>query len=403
VIHQTGATYLDGVQPKPRLGRLVYDAANKELHFYEMEPETQTEKFLLSLDKNHAYEIRTRAKEQLIEWRVKGNYTSALIVISDLKFTRLVRDKYLSHKNIFWRYATYVWSESFGRVIVALAVAMAITGIGAHFFMENSYHLIPDTWDKKIGDQAEAGLKEFGTVCASPETVRNLKKFLPYFIQHGTPHQYDIQILNSPVENAFALPGGKITVFSQTVQKAADYEELAGILAHEVGHVERRHGMQQLSQYMTLRLILTLAFGMTDDATVLSYAADAGALLLLLKNSRDHERDADAYAARKLLEAGISSKAIRSFFERINKDYKSEVSKVPDFILTHPADEDRIRFFERFETKNQVQLRAATERLNPDIGELLAQKPELSAACKPPPDKKEKDAEKTEDSEDETN
>lgn len=382
MIHQTSATYLDGVVPRHKPGKLIYDAANKELHFYERDSETETEKFLFSLDKNHAYEIRTRSREQLIEWRVKGNQTSALIVISDLKFTRLVRDKYLSHKNIFWRYATYVWSESFGRVIIALSVAMAITGIGAHYFMENSYHLIPATWDKKVGDQAEAGLKEFGAICASPETVRDLKKFLPYFREEGTPHKYDIQILKSPIENAFALPGGKITVFSATVQKAKSYEELVGILAHEVGHVERRHGMQQLSQYMTLRLVLTLAFGMTDDGGIISVAADAGALLLLLKNSRDHERDADAFAAKKLAEAGISSKAIREFFERINKEYKSEMVKVPDFVQTHPADDERIKFFERYETKNKAQFNAAADRLNPDIRELLEQKPVISAACK---------------------
>ncbi|MBN8221420.1 MAG: M48 family metallopeptidase [Spirochaetes bacterium] len=398
MIHRTEAIHFDGVKPRERRGQLIYDAANKELHFYEIDTETQTEKFAFSLDKNHGFEIRTRLKEQLIEWRVKGNHTSALIVIQDLKFTRLVRDKYLSHKNIFWRYATYVWSESFGRVIIALAVALAITGVGAHYFMENSYHLIPVTWDKKVGDQAEAGLKEFGAICTSAETVRDLRKFLPYFREAGTTHQYDIQILKSPVENAFALPGGKITVFSATVEKAKNYEELAGILAHEVGHVERRHGMQQLSQYMTLRLVLTLAFGMTDDATILSFAADAGALLLLLKNSRDHERDADAFAARKLAEAGISSKAIREFFERINKESKSEISSVPDFVLTHPADEERIRFFEQYEKKNKAQLRAASERLNPEIRELLAQKPVISAACRastdakqPPEDEEEKE------------
>jgi len=125
--------------------------------------------------------------------------------------------------------------------------------------------------------------------------------------------------------------------------------------------------MQQLSQYMALRLVLTLAFGMADDGTILSFAADAGALLLLLKNSRDHERDADAYAAQKLVDTGISSKAIRKFFERISKDYKSEVSSVPDFILTHPADEERIKFFERFETKNKAQLSAAAERMSPEL------------------------------------
>jgi len=378
MIHRTEAFYLDGQTPRIREGSLIYDAANKELHFYE------GDEFLLSLDKEHHFEIRTRGKEQLIEWRVAGNHASSLIVIRDIKFTRAVRDKFLSHKNLFWRYATYVWSESLGRVAIALVAALAITAVAADFLMDNTYRAVPVTWDKKIGDQAEAGLREFGVVCASPQTVKNLRKFLPYFMEQGTVHKYDLQIIKSPVENAFALPGGKISVFAQTVQKANNYEELAGILAHEVGHVERRHGMQQLSRYLIMRFVLALAFGMSDDATIVTVAADAGALLLLLKNSRDHERDADAFAAEKLAASGISSAAIRRFFARINKEHKEELSKVPDFILTHPADEDRIRFFERYEKEHRAQLKAAAERMDPGLRGLLTQKPVLAAACKVP-------------------
>lgn len=141
---------------------------------------------------------------------------------------------------------------------------------------------------------------------------------------------------NRPWKTRSHCPAARSACSSETIRKAANYEELAGILAHEIGHVERRHGMQQLSQYMTIRVILALAFGMTDDGTTMALAADAGALLLLLKNSRDHERDADAYAARKLAEAGISSLAIRRFFDRINKEHKEGLDKVPDFILDSP-------------------------------------------------------------------
>jgi predicted Zn-dependent protease len=178
-------------------------------------------------------------------------------------------------------------------------------------------------------------------------------------------------------------PAVRLPSFHKPSKRRKTNAELVGILAHEVGHVERRHGMQQLSQYMTLRVILALAFGMADETTTLAMAADAGAILFLLKNSRDHERDADAYAAEKLAAAGISSKGIRGFFERINKEHKAQMSKVPDFILTHPQDQDRIQYFERYEKKHAAKFRKANANLPDTIKAWLKKKPQLSAACTP--------------------
>lgn len=400
MIRQSPAQYLDGIDPRPRSGRLVFDEAHGELHFYETDAKG-IERFIFSVDKNHAFEIRTRGSEHVIEWREGGNSSSRMLTLGDIEFVRLVRDRFLAHKNIFWRYATLVWSESLGKVALALVAALAVTGIVGWFFMQNSYKMIPITWDKKIGEQAEPGLKEFGLTCNSPQTVRDLKKLIPYLAEPGTPYAYDVQIIKSNVENAFALPGGKLTFFSQTIKNAKSYAELAGILAHEIGHVERRHGMQQLSQYMTIRVILALAFGMTDDATLIATAADAGALLLLLKNSRDHERDADSYAAEKLVAAGISNRAIREFFERIAREHKKDMQNVPDFILTHPADNERIRFFEKYETRHKAALRTAAARLNPEITALLKRKPVLAAECIAPakPANKRKDGQEEENDE----
>ena len=157
MVHQAKAIFLDGVNPHARAGRLVYDAVHQELHFYEKPAdETQGEFFAFSVDKNHVFEIRRRGHEHVIEWRSgAGNYTSAMFVVSDLAFIRLVRDKFLSHKNLFWRYATLVWSESLSRVILALMIGTCITGFGAYTFMQNSYHIVPQAWDQRVGDQAQ--------------------------------------------------------------------------------------------------------------------------------------------------------------------------------------------------------------------------------------------------------
>jgi hypothetical protein len=177
VIHQTSARYLDGLDPRPRTGRLVFDEAHRELHFYEA-AETG-ERFVCSIDKNQSIDIRSRGSEQIIEWRPKTNHTSAMLIITDLAFTRLIRDRFLAHKNVFWRYATLVWSESLGKVALALIAAVFATGLATWYFMEHSFKLIPVAWDKKVGDQAAPGLKEFGEICESKQTDRRL--------QTGTP------------------------------------------------------------------------------------------------------------------------------------------------------------------------------------------------------------------------
>lgn len=391
MIRQAPATYFDGISPEAHEGRLVFDEVQSELHFYENTG--AGEKFLLSLDKDHHFEMRRRGGQQLIEWRRAGNHSSEMLSLDDLDFGRAVRDKFLANKSIFWRYATFIWSESLGKVAVALVAVFAAAAFGAWLFMQNSYRLVPESWDKKIGEQAEGGLKEFGPVCESPEVKRNLTRLLALMRPTDSVYDYQVQILKSPIENAFALPGGKITVFSETIKKARNYEELAGILAHEAGHVERRHGMKQISQYMTLRVILALAFGMADDATMISIVADTGALLLLLKNSRDHERDADQYAAENLAARGISSKAIRDFFKRIGEEHKAAREKIPDFVLTHPADDDRVRFFERYEAKHKGEIKEARAKLPKEILELLAQKPMVAAECVAKPKKDDEDEE----------
>ena len=112
---------------------------------------------------------------------------------------------------------------------------------------------------------------------------------------------------------------------------------------------------------------------------------------MLLKNSRDHERDADQYAARKLVEAGISNKAIRQFFERIAREHKKERKNIPDFILTHPADAERIHFFEKYETRHKGRLKTAAAEQEEELASMLKRKPEISAECiasQPAKDKK---------------
>ncbi len=155
--------------------------------------------------------------------------------------------------------------------------------------------------------------------------------------------------------NAFALPGGHIILTDELVALVdGDEQVITGVLAHELGHVRRRHGMRALVQVTALGAVASLVVG--DFSGLL---AGVPALLGQAGYSRDAEREADADAVATLRAAGISPRVMVRFFERI-ADWRRGEAADEDLgqgdgdddswlgiaIASHPADAQRIRFFE---------------------------------------------------------
>jgi len=151
----------------------------------------------------------------------------------------------------------------------------------------------------------------------------------------------DLQFRNSKAigPNAFALPGGTIVIMDQLIALAKSDDEVFAILAHEIGHVERRHSMRQMLQSSFVALA---AATITADAASLS-AAVAGLPVILAqtKYSRDFETEADEFAFDLLKHHHIPTEAFASFMERLDKDSKS--MKKLSFISTHPITQERVK------------------------------------------------------------
>lgn len=144
--------------------------------------------------------------------------------------------------------------------------------------------------------------------------------------------------------NAAALPSGIIVVTDDLVRLARDHREILGVLAHEAGHVERRHGLRLLAQNSLLGLAAAWLAG--DMSTIL---AAAPSTLLQAKYSRDFERDADAYAAELLRANGIPPSMLADLLERLaaTERERTGVSQggiVLDYLSSHPATEERLRY-----------------------------------------------------------
>ncbi|MEZ5320419.1 MAG: M48 family metallopeptidase [Vicinamibacterales bacterium] len=138
--------------------------------------------------------------------------------------------------------------------------------------------------------------------------------------------------------NAFALPDGTIVITDALVDLARSDAELLGVLAHEVGHVDGRHGLRGLLQQSVVAMVVTWSLG--DVSAVM---ASVPMMLLDARYSRAFEREADAYAVRVLRDNGIPPGAFADLLERLQAGRdRADAAAPPAYLSTHPATADRI-------------------------------------------------------------
>ena len=143
--------------------------------------------------------------------------------------------------------------------------------------------------------------------------------------------------------NAAALPSGIIILTDDLVRLARDDREIVGVLAHEAGHVEGRHGLRLVMRAFAFDALIGLLFG--DYSAV---AAGASSTLVEAKYSRDFERDADAFAAGALRARGIPPSVLADILGRLEQDAlgrrKGPRPPLLDYLASHPATAERMAY-----------------------------------------------------------
>lgn len=189
-------------------------------------------------------------------------------------------------------------------------------------------------------------VKQFGGEYGSPE-LRRYVAGVGARLAKGVERkdlQYRFTVLNSPVVNAFATPGGYIYITRGLLALADDEAQLAGVLAHELGHQAALHHARRFGQGLLTSLLVTTLGG-----------AQAGQLAggaLLSSFSREHEREADDLGLRYMSRAGYDPRELGGFLSKLRADARLRaklMGKKPeavdefDFLATHPAPLERVR------------------------------------------------------------
>ncbi len=179
--------------------------------------------------------------------------------------------------------------------------------------------------------------------------VKGLGTLLQSSSEQPTP-PFTFTLLNSPIVNAFALPGGYVYVTRGLMALANDEAELAGVIAHEIGHVTARHTAQRISRGMLTNLgaaVIGAALGQPILKEAVNYAAGA----YVQGYSRDQEYEADQLGIRYLTRSGFDPTAMATFLNSMGNEYHlarqlaGKKGRDPSVGLfsTHPRTEDRVK------------------------------------------------------------
>ncbi len=144
-----------------------------------------------------------------------------------------------------------------------------------------------------------------------------------------------VAVIASPVKNAFALPGGRVYLLRGLIEAAQTPDEVAGVLAHEFGHVAHRDSLRAAMKQGGAALALSLVTGGAFGAGAIAAAARAS---LSAAYSREAEREADDFAAAALTRAGRPARALGDILKRIAQE---EGATPLDFLRDHPLTRDR--------------------------------------------------------------
>jgi hypothetical protein len=162
----------------------------------------------------------------------------------------------------------------------------------------------------------------------------------------GAKYPYQFRAVNDPSINAFALPGGLLYVNRGTIEAADNEAQLAGVIGHEIGHAALRHGTNQMTKATLMKLPLTMLGGAIGSDSLVGMIAQAGASFgeqsILLKYSRDAERQADLVGTQILYDNNYDPRQMAQFFVKLEEEAKKSGGRPIQFFSSHPNPENRV-------------------------------------------------------------
>lgn len=231
------------------------------------------------------------------------------------------------------------------RVAVLCMIGLVLLIVGGYYGLllaaRAAVQAVPVAVDREIGKRTMQVMDLGGEKVEAPIVVEGMQQIVDRLEPHAAIDglEFDVQVITSPQVNAFAIPGGKIVVYTGLIEKARSGEEVAAVLAHEMAHATLRHGLERISHSIGLSVAISFLLG--DTHGLIMAGSEAFQLATINSYSRQHESAADAEGVRMLHAAGIDPLAMARFFETLHEEH-GDMPDAFSWISTHPANEVRI-------------------------------------------------------------
>ena len=214
---------------------------------------------------------------------------------------------------------------------------------------KREFMLMTESDEIALGKQSDGQIVAMYGAYDDPE----LKKYISDIgtkmakLTHRANLPYSFKVLDTPVVNAFAVPGGFVYFTRGILAYLNNEAEFAGVMGHELGHINARHSAKQYSRAQLANLGLGVGVALSEDFAKYAGFAQAGVGLLFLRFSRDNEREADNLGVEYSTKYGYDANGMATFFNTLNRMHPSSGGGLNDWFSTHPNPFDRIGAIER--------------------------------------------------------
>jgi predicted Zn-dependent protease len=253
----------------------------------------------------------------------------ARLAVADPEMLRMLASAgVFTERRRHWR--TLHWTALVGASLVALAGIALLLDAAPRL----AAPLLPSSWEQRLGDLAETALIQNHPLCRESDGQQALERLVGRLRAASDLPPVRIRVVDDPMVNAFTLPGGRVLLMRGLIDTASDSAELAGVIAHELGHVAHHDPTTLLLRQVGLGALATL-LGWNDTLT---YAGGIARNLVALSYSRRAEEAADAAAQDYLARAGLRADGLGRFFARLQV---IEGQAPIALLATHPPTEAR--------------------------------------------------------------
>lgn len=233
--------------------------------------------------------------------------------------------------------------------LTAAAVGLVVGGYyGVRFAAARAMQGLPIEVDSQIGSMARDSLVDSATRVEDPVVLAAVEQIVERLEPHaeaqaGLDFQFETLVLEGPDINAFALPGGTVVVYTGLLEHAQDVDQVAGVLAHELAHVTRRHGIRRIGQSLGVIAAVQLLLG--DVGGLAGTAVEVLQVAAVSSYGRDQESESDADAVRTLHAAGLDPTRLADFFRTLAQA-QGDVPEILAWQSTHPQHVERVEAIE---------------------------------------------------------